>query len=78
MRALARYPELLGHVGDRAAVEPDPLHQQAAAMERQTGISVGHEDLRADGCLDTTHRIGGLHFVQAATLTVTNLLAEYT
>jgi hypothetical protein len=77
MSALAGHTQLVRHMSDRATIEPDPPHQQAATMERQAGVSVGHEDLRAGGCLDTTHRIGGLHFVQAATRTVTNVPAEY-
>jgi hypothetical protein len=33
----------------------DPGDQQPPAMERQTGITVGHEDLRTVGDLDITH-----------------------
>ncbi len=52
VRALPRHPELGGDVSDRAGVEADTLHQQRAAMQIQTGVSVhGWKALRgeADG-----------------------------
>jgi hypothetical protein len=33
-------------MGDRHVLFPDPLHEQTAAMERQTSVTVTHEDLR--------------------------------
>ena len=45
MSALARDPELLGHVSDRATILDHPLNQQQPTMNVETSISVGHEDL---------------------------------
>src|SRR5690606_4741924 len=45
--ALARYTHRLGGVGHRPPLLAHPPHQQQASLERQTGITVGHEDLRA-------------------------------
>jgi hypothetical protein len=33
-------------MGDRHVLLPDPLHKQAPTMERQTSVTVTHEDLR--------------------------------
>jgi hypothetical protein len=43
--ALARDAEFLGDVGDRASVGDDPGHEQAPAVQVQSSVSVGHEDL---------------------------------
>jgi hypothetical protein len=45
VRALARNPELLSHVRDRATIIDYPGYEQTTTMNIQTGISVGHEDL---------------------------------
>ena len=45
MRALAGDSELLGDVGDRTAVIDHAGDEQTAAMQIQTSVSVGHEDL---------------------------------
>jgi hypothetical protein len=42
---LARDAELLGDVRDRAALLDHPGNEQTTAMEIQTSVSVGHEDL---------------------------------
>src|SRR3954452_19233474 len=41
--------ELDHHVGDRTTLDHDPAHQLGAAVNGQTGISVGQRDLRAVG-----------------------------
>ena len=46
-------------------------------MERQTGISVGHEDLRAVGDFAITTALGGLRLRSSRHATVTNVPAEY-
>jgi hypothetical protein len=58
VRALPGYPQLAGDVRDRPALGPDPPHQQAPAMKRQPGVSVGHEDLQwgEDAYLHRTRR----------------------
>ena len=43
--ALARDAELLGDVGNRPAVLDHAGDEQTAAMQIQTSVSVGHEDL---------------------------------
>src|SRR5699024_7641523 len=44
--ALARDAHRLGGVGHRPPLLAYPTHQQQASLERQPGITVGHEDLR--------------------------------
>ena len=44
--ALAADPHRLGDMGNRHSLVPNALHQQATTPERQTGITVRHEDLR--------------------------------
>ncbi len=45
MSTLARDPELLRDVSHRTTVVEDPLHEQTTAMQIQTSVNVGHEDL---------------------------------
>ena len=73
---LPRDAHRLGNVSDR---HPglDPGDQQPPAMERQTGITVGHEDLRTVGDLDITHRTRRSSFRQRPGARVTNVPAEY-
>jgi hypothetical protein len=61
---------------DRPALTADPIHQQQTAMQIQTSITVGHEDLRVgeDGYL---HRNRRSSLGQQPTRRVTNVLAEY-
>jgi hypothetical protein len=42
---LARDPEFFRYVGDRSSVVEHALNQHTPAMEVQTSVSVGHEDL---------------------------------
>jgi hypothetical protein len=44
--ALAGDAHCFGHVRDRHVLVADPLHEQTATMERQTSVTVTHEDLR--------------------------------
>src|SRR5699024_5640258 len=44
--ALARDAHRLGGVGHRPPLLAYPTHEQPASLERQPGITVGHEDLR--------------------------------
>jgi len=53
MSTLARDSELLSNVGDRPSLSYHSLNEQTSAMQVQTGISVGHEDLL--GCEDVRH-----------------------
>ena len=46
MTALARDPHRLGDVRHGLALDDDTLHEQSSAMERETGVTVSHEDLR--------------------------------
>src|SRR4051794_26984906 len=46
MTALARHPHRFGDVGDGPALDDDSLHEQSSAVERETGVTVSHEDLR--------------------------------
>jgi hypothetical protein len=46
MRALPGDPQLLGNVGDGPAIDSYPINEQAAAVQRETGVTVTHEDLR--------------------------------
>jgi hypothetical protein len=52
--ALARDAELFGDMGDRTAVGDDPLHEQTTAMDVQTSVSVGHEDLLGEWMTSTS------------------------
>ena len=45
MGTLPRNAELLGDMGDRPTLADDPSDQQTTAMQVQTSVSVGHEDL---------------------------------
>ena len=76
MGALPRDPHRLRDMRDR---HPglDPGDQQPPAMERQTGITVGHEDLRTVDDLDIAHRTRRSSLRQQPARSVTNLLAEY-
>ena len=65
MSALPGNTQLFGHMGDRAAIDHDPLDEHSPAMDSQTGISVGHENLRVRGDLDISTRTGGSPFSQA-------------
>jgi hypothetical protein len=70
--ALTRDPHRSGDMSDRHLLFPDPLHEQPPAVERQTGVTVTHEDLL--GCGDgNPHSTGGLRLRQP----VTNLTAGY-
>jgi hypothetical protein len=46
IRALTGHAEFSGNMGRFATADKDAVNQQLAAMNRQPGISVGHEDLR--------------------------------
>ena len=46
MTALARDPHRFGDVGDGLALNHDSLNEQSPSMERKTGVTVSHEDLR--------------------------------
>jgi hypothetical protein len=61
------------HMSDRHGLLTDPLHEQPAAVERQTSVTVTHEDLLdcGDG---NPHSTGGRRLGQP----VTNDLAGYT
>src|SRR5690606_932091 len=77
--ALARDAHRLGGVGHRPPLLAHPLHQQQATLERQTGITVGHEDLRAlVVTLDKPHLTRRSSSRQRTTASVTNVLAAYT
>jgi hypothetical protein len=62
----------LGDVGDGHVLFTDPLHEQTAAVERQAGVTVTHEDLRL-----VKTAISTAPGVFALRQPVTNLLAEY-
>jgi hypothetical protein len=53
VRALARNTLSLRGVGDRPTLIADALDEQLPATHGQAGITVGHEDLRTVGDLDT-------------------------
>ncbi len=77
VRTLPRHPHLLGHVRDRATMLSNTLHERATAVESQSGITVGHEDLRAVDDLDISTAFGGPLYVNKPGRSVTNVLAEY-
>lgn len=74
--ALARDPELLRDMRDRAAIAPDPPNEQTTTVERQPRISVSHEDLRLVKTGISTAP-GGLRMINKPRRSVTNLVAEY-
>src|SRR5690606_2166495 len=77
--ALARDTHRLGGVGHRPPLLAHPPHQQQASLERQTGITVGHEDLRAlVVTLDKPHLTRRSSSRQRTTARVTTGLAGYT
>ena len=45
MSTLARDPEFFGDVSHRTTMDHDPLNEQTTAIQIQTSVSVGHEDL---------------------------------
>src|SRR5690606_3540480 len=57
--ALARDTHLLGHVRDRAPLPEYPIDNDAAAVQGQPGITVGHENLRSEWVLDSHTPTGG-------------------
>ena len=59
------------------SLSSNALDQQLPATEVQTGITVGHEDLRTVGDLDITHRTRRSSLRQQPRRRVTNLKAEY-
>jgi hypothetical protein len=63
---------------DRTPIEDDTTHQQASAMERQPGISVGHQDLRAWVKSTTPLRPEVLFVINDLRSRVTNVLTKYT
>src|SRR5690625_3654297 len=76
--ALTRHAHRLGGVGHRPPLLAYPLHQQQASLERQTGITVGHEDLRdLVVTLDKPHLTRRSSSRQRTTASVTNVLAGY-
>ena len=76
MRALARDAHRLGCMRHRPALTADPIDQQTATMNIETGVSVGHENLRAVGTSTIHTSPGGSPRRQH--LRVTNVPAEYT
>ena len=65
-------------VRDGPPLLTDALDEELAAAHGQTGITVGHEDLRTVGDLDITHRTRRSSLRQRPGRCVTNVLAEYT
>ena len=45
MCALPRDPELFGDMSHRTAITDYPLNEKTTAVQIQTSVSVGHEDL---------------------------------
>jgi hypothetical protein len=64
-------------MGDRPTLLTDTLDQQLPAPDVQTGITVGHEDLRTVDDLDIAHRTRRSSLRQQPDRCVTNLKAEY-
>jgi hypothetical protein len=64
-------------VGHGPSLDADALDQQQPAVDVQTGITVGHEDLRTVGDLDITHRTRRSSSRQRPDRCVTNVPAEY-
>src|SRR5690606_18899368 len=81
--ALARDTHFLGHVRDRAPLPEYPIDNDAAAVQGQPGITVGHENLRSEWVLDKPHpnRRFSPHQQPFTGVsrppTVTNVMAEY-
>jgi hypothetical protein len=75
--ALPRDALGLRGVRDRPALLTDTLDQQLPAPDVQTGITVGHEDLRTVDDLDIAHRTRRSSLRQQPDRCVTNLQAEY-
>ena len=70
---LAGDPHRPSDMRHRHPLDPDPIHQQPTPKNRQTSITVTHQDLRwVEDDISTPP--GGLHLCQG----VTNLMAEYT
>lgn len=46
MRALPGDPQLLGNVGNGPTTDSYPIDEHAAAVQRETGVTVTHKDLR--------------------------------
>src|SRR5699024_1321031 len=78
MRALSGDPLRFGGMSNSPAISSDALDQQLPASEVQTGITVGHEDLRMVGDLDITHRTRRSSLRQHPARSFANLQAEYT
>ena len=72
VRALPGDAHGLGDMGDGHALFADALHEQATTMERQTSVTVTHEDLRL-----VKTAISTAPGVFALRQPVTNLMAEY-
>jgi hypothetical protein len=63
---------------DRTPIEDDTADQQASAMERQPGVSVGHQDLRAWVKSTTPLPPEALFLINDLRSRVTNVLTKYT
>jgi hypothetical protein len=73
MRALPGDPHGLGDMRHRHLQLPDPLHEQQPAVERQTSVTVTHEDLRVvKTAISTAPGVFALR-----QRPVTNVAAEY-
>ena len=73
--ALARHSHRPGDMGFSPA-GLIPVHDEQSAMERRTGITVGHENLRTVVDLDKPHLTRGFSSHQANT-PATNVLSRY-
>jgi hypothetical protein len=74
MGALAGDPHCASNMRDRHALRPDPPHQQTTTMERQTSVTVRHEDLRVvETAIPTAAEVFAL-----GQLPDTNVMAGYT
>ena len=74
--ALTRDAHLRRDVSDRTPEHPDPPNQLATAMERQTGISVRHEDLQCKVLTSQSPPHSEVFFMSSRRA-VTNVLAGY-
>jgi hypothetical protein len=63
-------------MGDRPTLQADPPNQQAPAMKRQPGVSVGHEDLQWVKTASPPHSEVFLS-IKHHGRRVTNLMARY-
>lgn len=68
-------PHRLRSVRHRPALLADAIDQQAAAVNSETSVSVGHENLRTVRDFDNPHLTR--RFSSPSTPRVTNLVAEY-